>query len=76
MSKYLRQRNVKLSPELDRALEDIAEYEGVNVSELIRTWIRREIQERKQTRAFQAWLRKREMEEGAEAEGEEAETGE
>lgn len=59
-SKYLEQINVKLSKELRLDLEDVASYEGVKMSELLRTWIRQRIQEIKQTRAYQNWLRKRE----------------
>lgn len=60
MSKYTKQVNIKLSPELEQKLLDIAEYEGANKSELLRSWVREKIQEIVATRAFQRWLRKRE----------------
>lgn len=60
MSKYLKQLNVKLSTKLRVDLEDVASYEGVNKSELVRNWIRDKIREYRSSRAFQNWLRKRE----------------
>lgn len=58
MSKYTSQLNVKLSPELKADLEDVAAYQGIKPSELVRTWIRYEIMEVKGTRAFQNWQKK------------------
>lgn len=60
MSKYVDQVNVRLPPELKRELIDVADYEHIKHTDLVRELIRKKIQEVAGTRAYQNWLQQRE----------------
>lgn len=60
MSKYTHQVNLKLSPELDGRLREVADFLGIKVSEVLRTWTREKVLEYQANKTFQAWLEKKE----------------
>jgi len=55
MSKYLRQVNVKLSPEMAAELMYASKYQGLKVSELVRGWMRDALTELSRDRRYQKW---------------------
>jgi len=57
VSKYVDQINVRLPPELKREFEDVAEYESVKTTDLIRELIRAKVREVAASRAYQNWKR-------------------
>jgi len=69
LSKYVAQLNVRMPLELKFELEEVAEYEHVKVTDLVRQLIRERVREVTSTRAYQQWKRRRmkELEEGIEA---------
>lgn len=62
MSKYTRQLNMKLSPEMSEDLTVLSEYLGLKVSEMIRGWVKDKVLEFQDNKQFRTWKEKREKE--------------
>jgi len=60
MSKYTEQLNIRVPPELKRELQEVAEFEHVKVTDLVRQLIRQWVREITSTRAYQNWKRRHE----------------
>jgi len=62
LSKYTRQLNMKLSPEMSEDLTVLSEYLGLKVSEMIRGWVKDKVLEFQDNKQFRTWKEKREKE--------------
>jgi len=60
MSEYGIQVNVKIGSRTKSALEQVAEFEDIKPSELVRNWIREKLAEYRKDRLYMKWLEKRE----------------
>ena len=58
MSKKTHQLNVRISPEMEDELEQIAGYEHATVPELVRGWLRKEIDRYRNSKRFEAWRKR------------------
>jgi len=68
VSKYVDQINVRVPPDLKLELIEVADYEHIKVTDLVRELIRKKVQEVTATRAFQNWKRRAHEEEKEEGE--------